>query len=233
MNPNHNFLSLRLWIPPGNWSGKHWRGWYVGLAQTRDSEIIERSNFECFLAAVQEAGKGRTIDDSANDYIGDWSETPTVYVVREGHWACGWVEWVAIHESDEAACQTAEELLNSLESHPILDEEHLSELEREAEQEDWRSWLRRELIRSLPEDEELEGCPTLHEWVEDAEDSVLWGAYRAAMDETNTCWSEDSLPLDRIAGVFEEHLRRLKYIADDAARKAEAEAAGQLSLEDI
>lgn len=27
-------------------------------------------------------------------------ESETVRVVRESHWAVGWVEWIAIHESD-------------------------------------------------------------------------------------------------------------------------------------
>ena len=50
-------------------------------------------------------------------------------VVHEGHWAVGWVEWIAIHESDAKALAAADEIASALEDYPVIDESHWSELE--------------------------------------------------------------------------------------------------------
>jgi hypothetical protein len=52
-----------------------------------------------------------------------------VHVVRESHWAVGWVEWIAIHESDDAALRTADEIADKLEAYPVVDEDDWSMLE--------------------------------------------------------------------------------------------------------
>ena len=46
-------------------------------AQNRDSDRLTRSNFECIL---KELG----------------GESETVCVIRYGHWACGWVEYIGV-----------------------------------------------------------------------------------------------------------------------------------------
>lgn len=227
MNPNHeNFKRLKLWeTSPDPWFGKPWRGWYVGLGRTRNSGLLANSNFECFLTAVREASAGKTVNDSANAprYEScDWSDTPAVYAVSEPHWACGWVEWIAIHESDDAALEKAEELMNGLENYPILDEEHHSNMEFEAEEAAWNSWVCADLIERLPnewdEGELPEGFPpdypTLREWAEDLDDGILYDAYRYAMEECNEYpIHEDSgvcIDIDAIAEEFEIYLRELR-----------------------
>jgi hypothetical protein len=66
-------------------------------------------------------------------------ESETVIVVRERHWAVGWVEWIAIHESDDKALQEADAIKAALEDYSVINEEHWSETEREEANEVWRN----------------------------------------------------------------------------------------------
>lgn len=83
---------------------------YVAIGQNRDSDTITRSNFRVML---QRLG----------------GETETVFIVRDRHFLCGWVEAIYIHESDTQACETADRLLADLADYPILSEDDHSELE--------------------------------------------------------------------------------------------------------
>jgi len=105
-----NLRALKRWTLPDSYAGAEWSEYFVFLGQSRDSSALERYNFECGLEALE-------------------GESETVIVVRERHWAVGWVEWIAIHESDTAAIVRAEGMLCALEDYPVLDETHFSELE--------------------------------------------------------------------------------------------------------
>lgn len=105
--PNH----LKLWTMPSNYAGEVWPAYYsAGLGQSRDSDSLERSNFVCMLQALG-------------------GESDTVQVVRESHWAVGWVEWLAIHQDDDKALQIADEVQAGLADYPVVNEDHWSELE--------------------------------------------------------------------------------------------------------
>jgi hypothetical protein len=56
-------------------------------------------------------------------------ETETVIVVRESHWAVGWVEWIAIHEADTKAVAEADRQCERLAQYPVLSEEDWSRRE--------------------------------------------------------------------------------------------------------
>ena len=104
------FRHLRRWRTQSNYRGESWDGWYAApVGHSRDSDTVESSNWEVQLERIP--------------------ESETVQVVREGHWAVGWVEWLAIHESDRGALEEAERVGDKLEDHPVLDEEHHSQLE--------------------------------------------------------------------------------------------------------
>lgn len=60
-------------------------------------------------------------------------------VVREGHWAVGWVEWIAIHKSDSRALEVADKIQDRLEGYPVVNEDHWSELETEEAEAYWES----------------------------------------------------------------------------------------------
>lgn len=80
------------------------------LGRNRGSDTVSRSNFICALAKLG-------------------GESDTVKVVREGHWACGWIEWIAIHESDTKALNEARAMIEALKRYPVLNEGHWSELD--------------------------------------------------------------------------------------------------------
>ncbi len=106
------------WTRPDSYAGAEWPEYFVFLGQNRDSDALTRSNFVRGL-----------------ELIG--GESDTVQVVRERHWACGWIEWIAIHESDAQALAKAEEILTALEAYPVVDEDHFSQLEWDEAAEFW------------------------------------------------------------------------------------------------
>lgn len=107
------------WTHPRDYAGEIWPDYYnSGVGRSRDSQALERANFDAML---RELG----------------GESETVIVVREGHWAVGWVEWIAIHESDEKALAIADEIKGKLEDYPVIDEGLWSEYEDEECNEVW------------------------------------------------------------------------------------------------
>ena len=111
---------LKRWTRPDHYAGADWPEWFVFLGQDRESAALTRSNFECGLTRLG-------------------GESDTVRVVREKHWAVGWVEWVAVHESDAARLGAADEMLADLDAYPVLDEDHFSDLEWSEAEQAWRS----------------------------------------------------------------------------------------------
>ena len=104
---------LERWKMPECYFGAEWPEYYSsGVGRSRDSDCLEESNFHAMLAALG-------------------GESDTVRVVRESHWAVGWVEWIAIHESDEQSLRTADRLRQKLDDYPILNEDDFSEREYE------------------------------------------------------------------------------------------------------
>lgn len=138
LSDNTELRAIRPWEHPDSWAGKPWHGWFVGLSRTRDSDALTRSNFEVFLKALRELPEV-LVDDTENADRYDWSAVDSVYVVQESHWACGWIDWVAIHPSNEAAMKLADEMLCAISDYPVLDEDHFSELETNEIEEWWAS----------------------------------------------------------------------------------------------
>ena len=101
---------LKHWTMPDSYFGSQWPEWYVCLGQNRDSDSLTRSNFICTLEALG-------------------GESETVRVIRESHWAVGWVEWIGIHESNTEALKIADAILQGLDAYPVVDEDHWSDLE--------------------------------------------------------------------------------------------------------
>jgi hypothetical protein len=103
--------NLERWKLPKYYSGAEWPEYYsAGVGRSRDSDCGEESNFDAMLKGLG-------------------GESETVQVVHEGHFLCGWVEWIAIHESDETALRAADAMQASLEDYPILDEEDFCQRE--------------------------------------------------------------------------------------------------------
>ena len=130
MTENNLYPHLARWTRPDSYFGASWPDYFgSGCGQHRDSDALARSNFACMLRDLG-------------------GESETVLVVRENHWAVGWVEWIAIHESDATALAIAERNMARIEDYPVLDESHYSETEQTEADETWRNcydWRERAL----------------------------------------------------------------------------------------
>jgi len=109
---------MKLWTRPECYIGADWPDHYVFLGQHRDSDAVSRTNFQAALKALG-------------------GESETVLVIRESHWAVGWIEWIGIHREDLKAKAIAEGLEKRLANYPVLDEELLSETEWNEAAEFW------------------------------------------------------------------------------------------------
>lgn len=114
--------NLNLWALPDSYFGAEWPEYYVFLGRHRESDLLTQDNFEEGLKAIGGAN-------------GD-----TVQVIRESHWAVGWVEWIAIHESNSEVLQEADSIVAALEDYPVLNEGTFSERECEAADYGWNNY---------------------------------------------------------------------------------------------
>jgi len=93
--------------------GEEYEEYYIIYSKTRDSEAVEKSNFDTII---------KLFEDNKIHYI-----NPSF-----NHWLCGWVEVVMIHEKYVNDLQFAQkEIYDKLEEYPLLDEELYSEYEYE------------------------------------------------------------------------------------------------------
>lgn len=124
--------NLQRWKLPRDYAGAEWPEYYgAGVGQHRDSDALQRSNFRSML---RELG----------------GESDTVHVVSESHWACGWVEWIAIHESDAATLAIADRIIGELADYPVVNESDWSELEYEDCAQTWEQcYSPRERVKYL------------------------------------------------------------------------------------
>lgn len=140
-----NYQKIKRWELPDSYFGAEWPEYYVFLGQHRESDALARSNFRCGLEALG-------------------GESETVIVVRERHWACGWVEWIAIHESNEAALEYADSTLCALDSYPVLNEDDFCELENEEAEHYWQSMPLRYRVE-LCQDAGVSIFAARHDWL--------------------------------------------------------------------
>lgn len=140
---------LAAWKRPENYTGAGWSGWLVFfLRQNRDSGCLERSNFQCAFERL----KMHATDLESED-------CQSVQIVSENHWAVGWIEWIAIHESNKPAIEEAGAIFERFENHPVVNDDHFSKMEFDAFCEAWKSYGHREFIRELERAELIEeGC---------------------------------------------------------------------------
>jgi len=125
---------LTLWTYPASYAGQTWYDYFgTGQGRSRDSDALERANFQATLNALGFKGE-ETPDDCPTI-----NDEPTRVIVRENHWACGWVEWIAIHKSDDKGLKIADEIAENLENYPVIDEELYSEIEDEDCNETWQN----------------------------------------------------------------------------------------------
>jgi len=110
---------LKRWTVPDSYFGAQWPDYYSsGVGRSRDSDDLEESNFAIMLRDLG-------------------GESETVLVIRESHWAVGWVEWIAIHREDEKSLRIADKNKSRMADYPVLDEEDWSARETESANKVW------------------------------------------------------------------------------------------------
>lgn len=134
--------NLSRWTLPRHYVGAQWEGYFVApVSRNRDSDILTESNFDQQWESLR-----AHLADVPN------ADECSPQIVRERHFLCGWVEWVAIHESNESALRVADNLAARLERYPVLNEEDWSAREEEEAQRVWaKCFNTRERIAYLRE----------------------------------------------------------------------------------
>ena len=107
---------MQKWSRSENYIGETYYDYYVLLYRTRDSGLVEESNFWSALKMLN-------------------GESDTVKIVRAKHWLCGWIEMILIHESDTKSVDKGNEIEKALENYPILDEDDFFARELEKREE--------------------------------------------------------------------------------------------------
>jgi hypothetical protein len=116
-----NEIKLERWERADNYVGEDWSDYYIGPAYTRDSDILDQSNFHVAL-----------------DLLG--GESDTVIVERCSHWACGWFERILVNRSDADAVSVLTEITERIERYPVLDESDYYDRERDASDADFECY---------------------------------------------------------------------------------------------
>jgi len=146
---------LNRWKRPSNYAGANWYDHFgSGCGQHRDSDVLERANFRAMLNAL-----GFDANKDPSDDCPTIADEPTRLIVLENHWAVGWVEWIAIHDSDTKGLKIADDCQRALTDYPILDGELFSELENEECSETWLNcYVPRERLKYIRENVSREWC---------------------------------------------------------------------------
>ncbi len=141
---------LKRWTMPDSYFGAEWPEYYgSGFGQHRDSDCLTRANFDAALKAIQAA---TTLPEDAEN---DEGESIHPQVVSASHWAVGWVEWIAIHETDEGALKCADELQEGMDGYPVVDDELFSQYESDEADESWKNYGRKDFVDQVAKDYEL------------------------------------------------------------------------------
>lgn len=118
------YPTCRPWTMPADYAGPVYPYTHTsGFGRSRDSDTVEESNFRVACAELLPLG---------NETDGE------VEIVREHHWAVGWVEWIAINNDNAKAIALATELCGARELYPILSDDDHSALQMERAEETWR-----------------------------------------------------------------------------------------------
>jgi len=141
---------LKLWEYPESYFGDTHYDWYPVCGRSRDSKVLELSNFECF-------------EDFCNELCGQ----DNVKIVHESHWAVGWVETLMIHKDSPNLDEIDDIKGKLIEDYPVLNDNHYSDMICNEVSEYWGNCLlyeRIELCRDSGESvfsARLDYCPDM------------------------------------------------------------------------
>ena len=134
-------------------------------------------------------------------FLEQFKDSPNVYDVYGGYGTFA----VAIRL--DSITDEMVEVLNALEDYPVIDEEDLSEVEHESEEESWSNCYRSDFERALSRE-----FPDLEETIDDMTTEQVDALFYEVQDRTNTYWAHETgnnayIDVDRVvAGVTEEDI---------------------------
>lgn len=121
--------NLTRWTRPPDYFGANWPEYFSsGVGRSRDSGSLESANFQAMMNVL-------------------CGESETVLIIRESHWAVGWVEWIALHQSDATALRAADETMAAFADYSVIDEELYSEIEWNRAADYWESLSPRDKVQ--------------------------------------------------------------------------------------
>lgn len=145
----------RQGFPCSYWGDKS--DWlHSGIGQSRDSSLIEKSNWITYVSELTRLCYERQ------------EETEDVFAIeRQSHFLVNWVEHIVLNPDKQFALNYNENVWKRLEDYPILNDELLSQLETEDANEAWENCYRRDCESSLESLVETDYIETLVESVAD------------------------------------------------------------------
>jgi hypothetical protein len=133
MNKEYYDECLKRWDHPtgfdsnANFSGYKPNG-YVIYSHNRDSSILEETNFKAILEDL--GGEG-----------------DLVRVIRHGHWACGWIEYITVDDTaPEALLDQCVDITRALAGYPVYSDDLYSEAQWAAIAEHWKQSILRDRV---------------------------------------------------------------------------------------
>lgn len=102
--------NLKLWTRASNYTGTDFSNYYCGLGVSRDSHLVDQSNFAVAL-----------------EMLG--GESNKVIVSDCSHWAVGWVKQILVHKSAKSKLKILSKIREDLDSYGLLDNSDYSERE--------------------------------------------------------------------------------------------------------
>lgn len=128
------------WNTPDSYGGYDPVGDIVIRTQSRDSSLLEQSNYQAIFAHLVDFSKqfGEPIDTGELDATGNLEWRDWVYDFRAGHWGCGWVETLLVRpDAPQKLLDEVEGILCALADYPVFDEEHYCNLQSEESDKFW------------------------------------------------------------------------------------------------
>jgi hypothetical protein len=124
------------WTTPDHYMGFDPVGDFLILSKHRDSDTVERSNFECAQRDLAQVQVKEPTPEQTRTQGEGW-----FYTFRASHFLCGWVEYLLVREdAPEEVLQAAGEIICSLSDYPVLDDDHHSGLEWQEAHDLWKSY---------------------------------------------------------------------------------------------
>ena len=214
---------LKMWKRADNYGGTDYDGYYEICGKHRDSDALERANFDSILKALGGEHSSPEWEKTHTEEVEEGKEE--VMVAHSGHWAVGWVEVILVHK-DSSEVGEAEAIVSELEDYPVYDEDLWGDYESEEQSEMWTSSGKSKALNALDKAGLFEEATSFDELPEGLR-SAIEEEYFEKMSCNGDNWAGD---LDEwvpeLAKKFAEKEEREKGTKE----QKEAESAGQQEL---